>query len=285
VNTPLFEEYLLEKVRKSTAAGYSKTIKRLSNLADIDNTQKITTLICTSSVSEGRKQLLCNAYEHYCNYKGLSWSKPRFVREDKVFFLPLESELVSLISNSRLKMSVFLQLLKESGVDSGEAYKLKWIDLDVERKTIAVTPTKNHNARVLPVSANLLSRLFMLRRKTEFVFAWTNLDDFRRRYEEMRNKLAIRLSNPRIHEIAFKSFRHWKATMLYHQTKDILFVQRWLGHKRIENTLVYTHLVNFESNDFVCKAASNVEEAKALIEAGFDFVTEMDGVKLFRKLK
>jgi integrase len=217
-------------VRKSTAKEYIKTIRRFSNLADIDNTEKITTLICTSSVSEGRKQLLCNAYEHYCNFKGLSWSKPRFVREEKIFFLPLESELDSLVSNSRIKMSVFLQLLKECGLDSGEAFKLRWIDVDVERKTIAVAPTKNHNARVLPVSSNLLARLLMLPRKKEFVFAWTYLDDFRRRYEEMRNKLAVKLNNPRLHEIAFKSFRHWKATMLYHQTKDILFVQHWLGH-------------------------------------------------------
>jgi len=28
-----------------------------------------------------------------------------------------------------------------------------------------------------------------------------------------------------------------------------------------------------------------VEEAKALIESGFEYVTEMDGVKLFRKRK
>jgi len=31
--------------------------------------------------------------------------------------------------------------------------------------------------------------------------------------------------------------------MEYHKTKDILHVKRVLGHKRIENTMVYTHLV------------------------------------------
>jgi len=29
----------------------------------------------------------------------------------------------------------------------------------------------------------------------------------------------------------------------------------------------------------------NLEEAKALIESGFEYVTEVDGVKLFRKRK
>lgn len=101
----------------------------------------------------------------------------------------------------------------------------------------------------------------------------------------MRNKLSDRLYNPRLHETAFKSFRHWKATMEYSKTEDILHIQNILGHKRIENTLIYTHLVNFESDEYVCKVAKTVDEASQLIESGFDYVTEVDGVKLFRKRK
>jgi hypothetical protein len=32
-----------------------------------------------------------------------------------------------------------------------------------------------------------------------------------------------------------------------------------------------------------CRSAETVEEAKTLISKGFEYVTEMDGVKLFRK--
>lgn len=56
-----------------------------------------------------------------------------------------------------------------------------------------------------------------------------------------------------------------------------------LGRKNIKNTLVYTHLVNLESDEYVCKIAKTVEEARALVENGFGYVTEVDGVKLFRK--
>jgi hypothetical protein len=45
------------------------------------------------------------------------------------------------------------------------------------------------------------------------------------------------------------------------------------------------HLVNFGSEEYVCKVAENVEEAKALIESGFEYVTEVNGIKLFRKRK
>ena len=116
--------------------------------------------------------------------------------------------------------------------------------------------------------------------------ALKSLDDFRRNFELSRASLALKLQNPRIKSISFKTLRHYKATMEYHRTKDILHVMQLLGHKNIRNTLVYTHLVNFETEDnYVCKVAKTVREAQELIELGFDFVTDVEGVKLFRKRK
>jgi integrase len=215
----------------------------------------------------------------------LTWDKPKFLREDKPIFVPLESELDVLIARPRLKLSVFLQLLKETGVDSGEAWKLRWIDINNENHTVNIHPTKNHNARTLPISINLLSRLLQLPRDEDRVFCCKSLDGFRAGYEVMKDNLAVQLNNPRLKEIAFRSFRHWKATTEYAKTKDILHVKWLLGHKKIENTLIYTHLINFEREDYVCKCARTIEEATALIEAGFEYVTDMDSVKIFRKRK
>jgi len=58
-----------------------------------------------------------------------------------------------------------------------------------------------------------------------------------------------------------------------------------LGHKNIKNTLVYTHLVNLEGDEYVSKVAWNLEEACKLVDAGFDYVTDVEGAKLFRKRK
>jgi hypothetical protein len=58
-----------------------------------------------------------------------------------------------------------------------------------------------------------------------------------------------------------------------------------LGHKNIKNTLIYTQLVTFQNDDYTCKVASNLKEAAELIEAGYEYVTEMDQQKLFRKRK
>jgi site-specific recombinase XerC len=74
--------------------------------------------------------------------------------------------------------------------------------------------------------------------------------------------------------------------MLYHKSKDILLVKQQLGHKKIETTLVYTQLVNFaEEEEFYSATAKSIDEAHKLIEQGFDFVCDLDGVKLFRKRK
>lgn len=182
-------------------------------------------------------------------------------------------------------MAVFLQLLKETGVDSGEAWKLRWIDINSEKHTVDVHPTKNHYARTLPITSNMQGRLFQLPRDKDRVFSCKSLDGFRAGYGVMKNNLAVELNNPRLKEIAFRSFRHWKATTEYAKTKDILHVKWLLGHKKIENTLIYTHLVSFNSQDYVCKVEKTLEKVTLLIEAGFEYVCDFDGDKLFRKRK
>lgn len=124
--------------------------------------------------------------------------------------------------------------------------------------------------------------------KSQRVFT-PNLRALRQVFQRQRERLARKLQNPRLRLIHFHTFRHWKATMLYHQTKDILYVMNFLGHKSIKNTLIYIQLEEAifkeESDEYICKVAKNLDEAKELIELGFEYVTEMDGVKLFRKRK
>lgn len=67
-----------------------------------------------------------------------------------------------------------------------------------------------------------------------------------RLFYDQRKKIAEKLQNPRILKISFHTLRHWKATMEYYKTKDILHVMRLLGHKNIKNTLIYTQLAKFE---------------------------------------
>jgi hypothetical protein len=44
-------------------------------------------------------------------------------------------------------------------------------------------------------------------------------------------------------------------------------------------------MVQFKNEEYLSATATSIEESKRLIESGFEYVTELDGVKLFRKRK
>ena len=77
--------------------------------------------------------------------------------------------------------------------------------------------------------------------------------------------------------------------MEYHKTKDILHVKQLLGHKNIQNTMIYINLeqaiFKTENDEFHVKVAKNIDEACKLIEVGFNYVTGdySEGGKIFRK--
>jgi len=75
--------------------------------------------------------------------------------------------------------------------------------------------------------------------------------------------------------------------MEYAKTRDILHVMQLLGHKNIRNTLIYTQLIKLKTEDeFHSATAKTTEEAKQLIDDGFEYVcTTPEDVMLFRKRK
>jgi integrase len=273
-----------EGYRESTIRRYGKIILLLSKRADIIDAESVKEFIADSGWNEGTKALACDAYRLYAKMKGFRFEKPIYKRVDSLPFIPMGEELDMLISGSGKRMSAFLQILKDIGARSGEIWGLKWTDIDFANSVVYIRPEKGSEARVAKLSGKAMTLLNGVPRKSERVFTG-NLDHFRRNYELKRKYLAGKFGNPRLLGITFHTFRHWKATTEYHRTKDLLYVKKLLGHRSLTNTLRYTHLVDFQSDDYVCKVARTVEEAKPLVESGFEYVTEMEGVTLFRKYK
>jgi len=78
--------------------------------------------------------------------------------------------------------------------------------------------------------------------------------------------------------------------MEYHKTKEILYVKNLLGHKKIENTEIYITLERAifgksSDSEYHVKVAKTPDEIKALLEVGFEYVCEKDGLLFFRKRK
>ena len=259
--------------------------------ADLYDSESAKEVIAKQIWSNARRRNVINAYTLFLKQNGLQWEKPKCKVIQKLPFIPTEQELDSLIVGSGKKTSTFLQLLKETAMRSGEAKKLKWVDIDFDRRIITLNdPEKGSKPRIWKVSDKLMGMLKNLPRNSQKVFGNTTYDSLKQTLQQTRKRLGAKLQNPRLLKITFHTFRHWKATTLYHQTKDPYYVKEFLGHRSIKNTEIYITIertIFSESNDdeFTVKVASKPEEIKNLLEVGFQYICEKDGMLFFRKRK
>jgi len=215
---------------------------------------------------------------------------PNYKQTRQQIRIPTKQNLQMIIANSGRKMATKLTISLETGIRPIELCNLRVKDIDLEQKLIYPTTAKHGSGRTLKISNSLTNMLtaYITREKLNQNDKLFNITPrtYSKNYAQTRNKLANRLHKPSLKNIRLYDFRHYFATMLYHKTKDLLLVRQQMGHKNIENTLIYTQLLNLDGEEeYTCKIATNIKEAKDLIENGFTYVTEIDGTKLFRKRK
>ncbi|MCL6579411.1 MAG: site-specific integrase, partial [Candidatus Bathyarchaeota archaeon] len=263
----------------------------LSRGANLFDPESVKLVIATQNWSENRKRNVANAYNLYAKKYGITWDKPKTKINRIIPFIPKEEEIDALIAGSGKKLATYLQLLKETGMRSGEATRLKWTDIDEERRIMILnTPEKGSHPRIWKITAKLMNMLNALPRKNQYIFGNPNPRAIRALFCSTRKKLANKLQNPRLLKISFHTFRHWKATTLYHQTKNLLLVKQFLGHAEVDNTLLYIQIEQAlygQSNDdeFTVYGTNDKEEIKRLLTVGFDYVCQKDDILYFRKRK
>ncbi|MCZ2809510.1 MAG: site-specific integrase [Candidatus Bathyarchaeota archaeon] len=280
-----------ENYSDSTIQRYVKEVKLLAKRgANILDPESVKETIAKQSLKDSRKLGICHVYNTFLNVTGETWVMPKYKPVHKHPFVPTESTLNQIIAGTGKKTSTYFQLLKETGMRSGEADHLKWIDIDPERCIVRVTPEKNSKPRTLRVSKKLIGRLMLLPKTSERVFGDVGYNAKRTGWARTRRSLAKKMNNPQIAQVTFHTCRHWYATNLYHETKNILLIQRRLGHKNIASTLLYVEIEEEFYGDspdgkFICEIAETPEKAKKLIEEEFDYVGEIRGETMFRKRK
>jgi integrase len=141
--------------RNSTVEGFSKALRDIAKHVDVNSPEDVKEYIARKQVSEGRKEVIVNCYANYCQWKGLKFGRPLYRHVKKFPFVPFEAEIDALIADLPGKVSVFCQLIKETGARPGEAWNLLWIDVNPQTRTVTINcPEKNSNPRVLKVSAS-----------------------------------------------------------------------------------------------------------------------------------
>ena len=124
--------------REDTLQVYCDVFKHFCKYVNLDDPEDVKAFIARKKVSEVRKQILVEKYARYCEFKQIPFAKPTYRAVKRLPFIHNEQEINALIAGCGKKTSVFLQLLKETGARAGEAFALKWIDIDFEKSVVCV---------------------------------------------------------------------------------------------------------------------------------------------------
>lgn len=153
--------------------------------------------------------------------------------EQDMFLSPEERQMTrELLSRYPGINSTLLLTILETGARPQEALNLLKSDL-LRGNLVHLTGLKDSNDRDIPVPADLFESLKSLEADSEgFLFSI--------KYRQLVNiwELYRPIKKP------LKAMRHGFAVELYARQRDILLVKAALGHKSINNTLVYAHLVD-----------------------------------------
>jgi len=132
-----------------------------------------------------------------------------------------------------------------TGVRVSEVVKLRYRDLDFDRRIITVWQGKGRSDRqvMLPVSFEpVLKGLAAAHEADAFLFPSTKPG----RYFSPRSVRRVMARAVKIAGIKKKasphSLRHSFATHLFENNTDIRRIQKLLGHARLETTRIYTHV-------------------------------------------
>ena len=263
-------------------------MNRGANLFDPDSVKDV---IAKQKWSCNRHRNVINAYDLFAKLNKITWEKPRINIIQKIPYIPPDRDVYDLIADAPKKLSYFLLLLAETAMRRGEAKRLEWKNIDSERRTITLNePEKRSNPRIWKVSDRLISQLNTLPKNSKKVFGDSKMDSMKSTFLHSRKRSAVKHQNPKLLYITFHTLRHWKATHLLNQTKDMTYVRDFLGHKSIKNTEIYATVVRGifgESNNdgFIVKVAEKREDIEDLLAVGFEWVGQKDNLIFLRKRK
>jgi len=281
----------LRNLKPSSQKGYSKKLKYLNKHVDLNDPHETENYVLSLQKSNKYKMTLLSAYLHYCLANGIRWNPPSLKCENVPIIVPTEERIDRIISRCSLKYITIFQISKH-GLRPDEVSKIVLRDVDLQRGLLTVRTSKLGAERTLKLKeyAHENLRTYISRKNITRldVPLFSKPGILRDQWNTYRRRAYLNFRDQELLKIRLYDLRHWFATAEYMKTRDLLHVKYLLGHRNIETTMIYVHLAQGfinGSEDFSCKVARTIDEAAKLVEQGFDFVTDVDGAKLFKKRK
>jgi integrase len=124
-----------------------------------------------------------------------------------------------------------------TGMRRSEMLTLRWGDVDLRRRTITLSQTKNNERRVIPINATVAAMLKAWPRVVgaDRLFPGVNGPMVTRAFERACRKADV--ANLRLHDL-----RHTFASYLAMGGVNLRAIQQLLGHRDLRMTARYAHL-------------------------------------------
>ena len=209
----------------------------------------------SSSQLAGILSAIRTAFDKFCGRDiTLGLATPRRKRSQPVILSRSEVEAI-IQASTRRDIKLAIGLMYAAGLRNSEVCRLRVKDLDFDRNTIRIEQGKGRCDRVVAMPGTFFQALSQ-------ICQGTNYDDFLFPSREYRNNRHI---SPRtlqrwVSECAClaqvkkrvtpHSFRHAFATHLLENGTDIRFIQKLLGHKRLETSTIYTQLAKLQTSKY-----------------------------------
>ncbi|OMH39840.1 tyrosine-type recombinase/integrase [Desulfurobacterium indicum] len=149
------------------------------------------------------------------------------------FLLPEQIKKVEEVIDKEEWLFIF-RFLVYTGIRIGEAIKINWKDVDLERGVITVRKSKNFQSRVIPIHPNLKQELLNRYPAVGKVIPYSR--------DYIEHKLKEYFKKAGLPELRVHDLRHTFASLMVMAGVDLKTVQELLGHTSYKTTEIYAHL-------------------------------------------
>jgi integrase len=160
----------------------------------------------------------------------------RYAINKNKYLSPAElTHLNTMIEKDMTRDGLLIKLALATGARAQELLNLTHSDLDDANRSVFIRGLKNSSDREIPLEKPLYDAIRALNNGSNKLF---NIG---------YSRLVLIWAFYRPVKKNFHALRHTFAIELYRRTKDLLLIQAALGHRSLNNTLVYTtHLYQTE---------------------------------------
>jgi integrase len=280
--------------------GYKKNRKYAGNLltlvhlgANLEDPESVKATIAAHIMKDGTKVQYCYSYEAYLTMQNKAWNRPggrklKYHQEETIIYIPPEDHLKLLIAETNSnRLATYLQTLKETFTDPGEAIPIEWNDIQ-DRQIAIRHPVKDHRPRTLEVTDELISMINRLPHTSNRVFN-CSYNSMVSTFVKVRRRLAAKIQNPAINHIELRSYRHWAGTRIAELSNgNPITVMKMLGIRNVTNAMKYIDIwkLSFKSEtDYDYLEVTTPEELKIALLGGYTHVIDKFGASWFRRPK